>query len=312
MRLVTYTFRGVTRLGAMNGEAEVIDLARAGALRAAATPVPDDMLALLGRGEAALANARRALGDGIELTQRDRPQAVERGIVFGMGEPGFALEAPIRRPPKVLAIGLNYRDHAAESKQEIPKQPVVFAKVPTCITGHRMPIRCPRVSRAVDWEGEFCFVIGRRARYVQAADALRYIAGYTIGNDVSVRDWQFHSPTWMMGKGFDTHGPLGPYLVTPEEAGDIARLEIKTWVNGELKQNSNTAELIFNPGAIIEYLTKAFTLEPGDVVFTGTPAGVGASRRPPEWLKAGDSVRVAISRLGVLENPVVDEPEPLE
>lgn len=311
MRLVTYTFRGVTRLGATNGEAEVIDLARAGSLRGAA-PVPDDMLALLGGAEAALANARRALAAGIELVQRDREQAVERGIVFGMREPGFALEAPIRRPPKVLGIGLNYRDHAAETKQEIPKQPVVFTKLSTCITGHGMPIRRPRVSSAVDWEGEFCFVIGRRARRVRAADAPRYIAGYTIGNNVSVRDWQFHSPTWMMGKGFDTHGPLGPYLVTPDEAGNVANLEIKTWVNGELKQNSNTSELIFNPGAIIEYLTQVFTLEPGDVVFTGTPAGVGASRRPPEWLKAGDLVRIAISRLGVLENPVVDEPESIE
>ncbi|MGH7864841.1 MAG: fumarylacetoacetate hydrolase family protein, partial [Candidatus Binataceae bacterium] len=185
----------------------------------------------------------------------------------------------------------------------------VFAKVSTCIIGHGAPIHRPMVSGAVDWEGEFCFVMGMRARHVPARDALNYVAGYTIGNDVSVRDWQFHSGTWIMGKGFDTHGPLGPYLVTPDEAGDIENLDLKTWVNGELKQSSNTKHLIFGVGELVEYITKAFTLEPGDVVFTGTPAGVGFSRKPPQALMPGDVVRIEITRLGVLENPVIAEPE---
>ncbi len=312
MRLVTYTFRGTTRLGAMNGEHEVVDLARAAALVPSAAPVPGDMLAMLEEGERGMRAAREALAAGQERVRRDRSGALAAGILFETREAGFQLEAPIPRPGKVLAIGLNYRDHAAEAKMELPKQPVVFTKVSSCIIGPAMPIYRPRVSAALDWEGEFCFVMCRRARYVKAADALDYVAGYTVGDDVSVRDWQFHSGTWMMGKGFDSHGRMGPWLVTRDEIPDPSNLEIRTWVNGQLKQHSNTSQLIFGVGAIIEYISKAFTMEPGDVVFTGTPSGVGASRRPPEWLKAGDTVRIEIERIGVLENPVAEEPEVFE
>jgi 2-keto-4-pentenoate hydratase/2-oxohepta-3-ene-1,7-dioic acid hydratase in catechol pathway len=308
MRLVTYTFRGATRLGAMRGDKEVIDLARAGELGSDAS-VPDDMLKLLALGASGIEAARRAHKAADDFARANRGDAISRGILFDTGEPGFHLEAPVMRPGKVLAIGLNYRDHAAEAGMELPKRPVVFTKVASCITGPGMPIHRPRVSQSVDWEAELCAVIGRRARHVSAADALGYVAGVTNGNDVSVRDWQFHSGTWMMGKGFDTHGPLGPWLVTLDEVGDPANLDIRTLVNGVEKQHSNTGQLIFNIGQIIEYLTSAFTLEPGDVIFTGTPAGVGASRKPQEWLKAGDVVRVEISKLGVLENPVVEEPE---
>ena len=243
-----------------------------------------------------------ALQDGIELARKAAKQASTTIHIADV-----RIEAPVPRPGKVLAIGLNYRDHAEESGQPIPQRPVVFAKASTCIVGPGDAIDIPRVSRAVDWEAELCFVIGKTARYVSAADAAQYIAGYTIGNDVSVRDWQFHSPTWIMGKSFDTHGPLGPYLVTPDEVGD-GNLDIKLTVNGEQKQSSNTSQLIFGVGEIIEYLSAGMTLEPGDVVFTGTPAGVGGTRRPPEFLKAGDVVRVEISGLGVLENPVEAEP----
>lgn len=311
MRLVTYSFRGSTRVGAMNGDGEVIDLARAAAV-GHTDPVPDNMLALLEQGERGMRAARAALAAGQECARRGRGNALATGVLFETREAGFQLEAPIPRPGKVLAIGLNYRDHAAEAKMEIPKQPVVFTKVSSCITGPGMPIYRPRVSTALDWEGEFCFVMGRRARHVKAADALDYVAGYTVGDDVSVRDWQFHSGTWMMGKGFDTHGPMGPWIVTRDEIPDPSNLEIRTWVNGQLKQHSNTGQLIFGVGQIIEYISKAFTMEPGDVVFTGTPSGVGASRRPPEWLKAGDTVRIEIAGLGVLENPVVEEPEVFE
>lgn len=285
MRLVTYTRDGETTSGVLADDAHVVDLHRTD------PAIPSGMLALLGGGDAMLDRARAAVaGAGARI-----PLAA------------VTLEAPIARPGKVLAIGLNYRDHARESNQEIPKYPVVFAKASTCIIGPGAPVHRPKVSGALDWEGELCFVIGRKARHVAASDAIAYVAGYTIGDDISVRDWQFHSPTWMMGKSFDTHGPIGPWLVTRDEV-NAEDLGIRTYVNGELKQESHTGQLIFGIGAIIAYLSTAFTLEPGDVVFTGTPAGVGVARKPPEFLKAGDVVHVEIDGLGALENPVIDEP----
>jgi len=184
---------------------------------------------------------------------------------------------------------------------------VVFYKVNTCITGPGAAIEKPRASDAVDWEAELVFVIGKRGRHITADDAMAHVAGYMCGNDISVRDWQFHAATWTMGKGFDTHGPIGPWLVTTDEV-DGGNLGIRTYVNGVLKQESNTQQLIFGVPALVAYLSTAFTLEPGDIVFTGTPAGVGFTRKPPEFLKAGDTVRVEIDGLGVLENPVVAEP----
>ena len=275
MKLVTFTHAGSTRAGVLTESGDIADMC-------------SPMLDMLADGSL-IERAKKALADGTTIP------ATEAGF-----------NAPVPRPPKVLAIGLNYRDHAEESGQPIPQRPVVFAKMPTCIVGPDHPIYIPRVSRAVDWEAELCFVIGKRARYVSAADATQYIAGYSAGNDVSVRDWQFHSPTWMMGKSFDTHGPLGPWLVTPDEL-DVSKLGVRLYVNDELKQDSNTNQLIFGVGEIVEYLSAGFTLEPGDVVFTGTPAGVGGARRPPEFLRAGDLVRIEIDGLGVLENPVRDE-----
>ncbi|MCH8813672.1 MAG: fumarylacetoacetate hydrolase family protein [Chloroflexi bacterium] len=284
MKLVTFTQNGSTRIGAMSGDDAIVDL------NAVDASLPATMLDLLAGGDEAMERARAASGSDATIPLSE-----------------VTLEAPIGRPGKALAVGLNYRDHAEESGQEIPKHPVVFAKVTTCITGPGKPIHVPRVSRAVDWEGEMCIVIGKNARYVAKDDVQDYIAGYMVGNDVSVRDWQFHSPTWMTGKGFDTHGPIGPWLVTRDEV-DGSHLEVKTFVNDELKQESNTNQLIFGVGDIIEYLSAACTLEPGDVIFTGTPAGVGVARRPPQFLEAGDTVRVEIEGLGVLENPVIEEP----
>ena len=300
MRLVTYTSGSDARLGAMLDEKTIVDLNRASGGK-----LPAGMIAFLNAGGEAMQAARTA----IEAARAaDNAGASATGVVFSLEAPGTRLEAPVPRPGKVLAIGLNYRDHAEETNAEIPARPVVFAKMPTCITGPGMPVHLPKVSGALDWEGELCFVIGKRGRHIAEADAMSYVAGFCNGNDLSVRDWQFHSPTWMMGKGFDTHGPTGPWLVTPDEIPDVNNLDVKTWVNDELVQNSNTKHLIFGVGAIIEYLSAAFTLEPGDVVFTGTPAGVGVARKPPRFMKAGDTVRVEISGLGVLENRVIDEP----
>jgi len=283
MRLITFTHDNRTRIGAMRETGQVLDLT------AADPELPATMIDLI-REPKAMERARNAAESAPEIELAD-----------------VRLEAPVPRPSKVLAIGLNYRDHAEESGQPIPQRPIVFAKMPTCIVGPGHPVHIPRVSRAVDWEGELCFVIGREARYVTAADAGDYIAGYTIGNDISVRDWQFHSPTWMMGKSFDTHGPLGPAIVTADEF-EPSSAGIRLYVNGDEKQKSDTSQLIFGIGEIVEYLSAGFTLEPGDVVYTGTPSGIGGAKRPPEFLKAGDIVRVEIDGLGSLENPVEEEP----
>jgi 2-keto-4-pentenoate hydratase/2-oxohepta-3-ene-1,7-dioic acid hydratase in catechol pathway len=272
--------------------------------RASGGALPTTMLEFLAGGDAAMESARTSLGAAQAAAKRG---ASATGLIVSLGRDDVHLEAPVPRPGKALAIGLNYRDHAEESGQTLPTHPVVFSKVSTCITGPGTPVHRPKASAAVDWEAEMCFVIGKKGRHIQAADALDYVAGFMCGNDVSVRDWQFHNPTWMIGKGFDTHGPTGPWLVTKDEV-DHANLDVKCFVNGEQVQSSNTKHLIFDVGAIIEYLSTAFTLEPGDVVFTGTPAGVGISRKPPVFMKAGDTVRVEISGLGSLENPVIDEP----
>jgi 2-keto-4-pentenoate hydratase/2-oxohepta-3-ene-1,7-dioic acid hydratase in catechol pathway len=321
MRLVTYTFRGTTRLGAMLGDHDVIDLNRACALhraergerRARALAdflVPADMLAFLQAGDPALDAGRAALAFVQDGVRAGRDGAMAAGLLFRLDEPGFRLEAPVPRPGKVLAVGVNYKDHSAETGIPIPKRPMIFSKVATCVTGPGLPVHKPHFSPFLDWEGELCFVVGKHARHVPADRALEHVAGYMIGDDVSVRDWQVHSQTMMMGKSFDTHGPTGPWLVTRDEVPDPGTLDLKTWVNGVLKQSSNTDQLIFGVPALVEYLSQAFTLEPGDVVFTGTPSGVGVARDPKEFLKAGDVVRVEITGLGVLENPVVDDPEP--
>jgi 2-keto-4-pentenoate hydratase/2-oxohepta-3-ene-1,7-dioic acid hydratase in catechol pathway len=283
----------------MLDETRVVDLGRASGGR-----LPASMLELLAQGEPAMAAAREALA-AAEAAAKSSASAGELIVSLAGGD--ARLEAPVPRPGKVLAIGLNYRDHAEESGQALPKYPVVFAKVSTCITGPGMPVHRPRASGMVDWEAEMCFVIGTKGRHIKAADAMSHVAGFMCGNDISVRDWQFHNPTWMIGKGFDTHGPTGPWLATRDEV-DPANLDVKCFVNGELTQSSNTKHLIFGVPALIEYISTAFTLEPGDVVFTGTPAGVGMSRKPPVFLKAGDIVRVEISGLGVLENPIINEP----
>jgi 2-keto-4-pentenoate hydratase/2-oxohepta-3-ene-1,7-dioic acid hydratase in catechol pathway len=244
------------------------------------------MLAFLRAGESALAEARRAAADG----KHRLPLARVR------------LEAPVPRPGKVLAIGLNYADHVREGGRAMPEHQVWFAKQATCIVGPNDPIRIPKVSDKVDYEAELCFVIGRRCRHVPRERAFEVIAGYMCGNDVSVRDWQARSPTLMMGKGFDTHGPTGPWIVTPDEIANVGKLRVRCSLNGQVMQDASTAEMIFDIPAQIEHLTAAFTLEPGDVIFTGTPAGVGHWRNPAIRLKAGDRVRVEIEGVGALEN----------
>ena len=214
-------------------------------------------------------------------------------------------------PRKYLGIGLNYADHIAESGMQAPEFPVFFNKQVTCVVGPDEDVHMPRVSTLLDYEGELALVIGKRCRHVPVESAHEVIAGYTIANDVTVRDWQLRTPTMTIGKSFDTHGPLGPWLVTPEELGDPHDLTIKTYVNDELRQDGSTREMIYDCYQQVSHLSEAFTLEPGDVIATGTPAGIGAVRQPfPEGLlKVGDVVRIEIEGIGELRNAVVEEPE---
>jgi 2-keto-4-pentenoate hydratase/2-oxohepta-3-ene-1,7-dioic acid hydratase in catechol pathway len=216
------------------------------------------------------------------------------------------LAAPVQ-PRKFLAIGLNYADHVAEAGLETPEHLTVFVKAGTCVNGPYDPIERPAVSRYLDYEGELGFVVGRRCRHVSADRAAEVIAGYLIVDDVSVRDWQIQTPQWSLAKSFDTHGPMGPWIVTLDEVGDPHRLPIRTFVNGELRQESNTSELIFNCFRQVEILSQACTLEPGDVIATGTPSGVAAAMEGQPWLEPGDRVRVEIDGIGAIENEVVQE-----
>ena len=219
------------------------------------------------------------------------------------------LEAPVPRPGKFLGIGLNYLDHIEETGKDRPKTPTVFNKQITCVIGPGAPIHKPRVSEQLDYEGELGFVIGKRCRHVPREQAHRVIAGYMAVNDVSVRDWQARTPTMTLGKSFDTHGPTGPWIVTSDEIGDPHKLDIKTRVNNGLRQSSNTRYLLFNCYDLVAYLSTVFTLEPGDIISTGTSCGVGAMMQPPGFLQPGDVVTIEIEKIGLLSNPVIAEPE---
>ena len=286
MKLVTFQQGGTTRIGVADGDA-IVDLAAADA------SLPTEMTAFLAAGPEALAAAQRAVDAG--------------GSRVPLAE--AKLDAPVLRPPKFFGVGLNYADHVEETGMEKPKIPMLFNKQSTCVTGPTDPIHLPKASNVLDYEGELAFVIGRRCRHVPKERAHEAIAGYTVCNDVSVRDWQMRVQTMTMGKSFDTHGPLGPWLVTSDEIGDPHGLGLRTWVNGELRQDSNTKHLIFDCFDLVEHLSTAFTLEPGDVVSTGTPGGVGIAKKPPLLLKEGDVVRIEVEGIGAIENPVIAEPD---
>lgn len=281
MRLVTYQYGGKSSTGVLTDKG-VVDLPRASGGR-----IPGEMVALLCGGDPILQLAREVVTAGDEI-----PLASVR------------LQAPIRRPGKILGIGLNYADHAAEGGRKKPDYPLVFAKTVLETTGDGDPIRLPAVTQMVDFEGELAAVIGKNSRQMTDEDMLSCVAGYTICNDVSARDYQRRSGH-TAGKSFETFAPLGPAIVTRDEVPDPHALDIRTWVSDEEMQRSNTKHLIFTIPYLIQYLSPIFPLEPGDVITTGTPSGVGAYRDPPRFLKVGDTVRIEIAGIGTLQNPVM-------
>jgi len=287
MRLASFSFEDTVRVGVVVGD-EIVDL------YLAEPEAPTDMCDFLALGE-----------DGRVMAE----MAVERG---GNRRPlsDVQLRAPVPNPKKFLAVGLNYGDHIAETGAQTPRFPTIFTKQVSCVQHTSGSVQIPLASKAVDYEGELGIVIGETCRHVSADDAASVIAGYTIVNDVSVRDFQRHTPQFTMGKSFDTHGPVGPLIVTGDELGDPHALDIQTHVNGDLRQNSNTKHLIFNCYDIVEYVTQAMTLEPGDIIATGTPSGVAAAMTPPRCPVPGDTVSISISGIGTLENSCVAEPQP--
>jgi 2-keto-4-pentenoate hydratase/2-oxohepta-3-ene-1,7-dioic acid hydratase in catechol pathway len=228
-----------------------------------------------------------------------------------INEASVHIFAPVRKPSKFLGVGGNFRSHIAEVAHlgiKEPKFPVWFNKQVGCVNGPFDPIWAPFDSEELDYEGEIGVVIGKRCRRVSVQQALDVLAGYVVVNDVSIRDWQMRAPTATVGKSFDTHGPFGPYLVTPDEVGDPGHLMIRTWVNGQLRQEGSTNEMIFNVAELVSDLSQRCTLEVGDVLSLGSPAGVGGLRKPPAFLKVGDVVRVEVERIGMIENTVCAEP----
>ena len=315
MRLVTYQREGQARTGAQL-DGQIIDLNRAyrAALRRAGNQdelaiadarVPTDMVGLLNGGHVSLRAAQIAIDFIKSQPESDARTLQQQGIVYTLDQVSFL--PPVVRPGKVVCLGLNYRDHAAESHMEIPKYPVLFHKVAGSLLGHNQPIVIPPGTSQVDYEAELAIIIGKRGKYIAEADAFDYIAGYTNAHDVSARDLQFRTTQWTTGKMLDTFGPLGPALVTRDEIPDPGKLAIKLILNGQVMQDSNTAHMIFQVPFIISYLSQLVTLEPGDVIMTGTPPGIGNARTPPVFMQPGDTVTVEIEGLGQLTNPVVAE-----
>lgn len=299
MKLVTYKVNEEVkacpegrRIGALSG-AQVIDLAAAHEAKTGeAAQFPKSMIALLTAGDAGLEMARAALAFAGE----------EEAFATSVSEITFL--PPVVKPGKVLALGRNYAAHAKEGNAKVPDYPMVFNKTATSLIGAGQSIVIPAVCKKVDYEGELAVIIGKGCRNVSEEEALDYVAGYAVGNDVSARDWQRRTSQFAVGKMVDTFGPLGPALVTSDEVADVQKLAIRTWVNGQLKQNSDTSYMIFSVAFTISYISQISTLEPGDVIFTGTPEGVGFAQKPPLFLKAGDEVTIEIESIGRLSNPV--------
>lgn len=287
MKLVTFNHGQKTSIGKIIGD-RVIDLC-------ACDPYfPNDMKNFLNAGQPAIQRAQAIDVDAVSYSLEN-----------------VQLQAPVPNPGKFLAIGMNYKKHAEEARLagvNVPEHQVWFNKQVSCINGPYSPVHMPRVSTQLDYEAELGVVIGKRCRHISVQDARSVVAGYLCCNDVSVRDWQLRTQTMTLGKSFDTTGPVGPWIVTDDEISDPMNLNIRMKVNGEIRQEVNTSEMVFNIWQQISYLSTVMTLEPGDLIATGTPSGVGAAMKPPRFLKVGDVMRVEIDGIGCIENIVINEP----
>lgn len=304
MRILTFSIGGAPRFGALLGD-QVIDLPKAHALQRQAAnqasdpAFPQTVLAFLEGGAVA-----HAAGQQVIDFARDQQDALRQGdALFAANTITF--HPPIARPGKIICVGMNYRKHIAEMGREVPPYPVIFAKFPNTLIGHGQSIKVPKVSHMVDYEAELAFVIGRTAKDIPAEKAFDVIGGYTLFNDVSIRDYQTRTTQWLQGKTFDTSAPIGPAIVTADEVSNPEALDIRLRLNGMIMQDANTSDLLFTIPVLVQYLTEIMTLEPGDIIATGTPSGVGNARDPKVFLKAGDTVQVEIAGLGILENPVI-------
>ena len=286
MRLISYSSDSGPRVAGVGNDGTYIDINQAD------PALPSSMPELLALGRDGLRRAAAAIASG-------KPIPRER----------VRLLPPVVRPEKIICIGLNYADHARETGKEAPNEPVVFNKLLTTLRAAGDPIVLPRLSSKVDYEAELVAVIGTAGRHIPKDKALECVAGYTCGNDVSARDWQAQKPggQWLLGKSFDSFAPLGPELVTADEVGDAGNLGIKLRINGQTMQDSRTSQLIFGIAHLVSYISGICRLAPGDLIYTGTPSGVGFARKPPVYLRAGDAVEVEIEKIGVLRNPVVAE-----
>lgn len=286
MRLISYAGPSGPRVAALKSGDAWVDL------NAADPTIPTSMSEFLALGPQGIKRAAAAIEQGRPIDRQ-----------------GLKILPPVPRPEKIFCIGLNYADHARETGADIPAEPVVFCKFVTALRAHEEPIVLPRLSNKVDYEAELVAVIGTGGRHIPKDKGLAHVAGYACGHDVSARDWQKHKPggQWLLGKSFDSFAPLGPELVTADEVGDPSNLRISLRLNGETMQDSRTSQLIFSVGDLVSYLSDVCTLSPGDLIFTGTPPGVGVARKPPVYLKSGDNVEIEIEKIGVLRNPVVAE-----
>ena len=285
MKLVTFQAGAAPELGVVADDGRIVPISRA------APGLAAGMIDLIARWPAVEGEVRR----------------IAAGAVGAIPFAVVTLLAPVPRPGKIMAIGLNYADHIAESGLGTPEHQTWFSKATTATNGPFAPVQIPKSSAFVDYEAELVAVIGQGGRHIAREAAAGAIFGYCAGNDATVRDWQHKTSQWVLGKSFDTHAPFGPWITTVDEVGDPHVLGVRCLVNGEERQNSNTRHLVFNVWDQIEHLSKAMTLEPGDLIFTGTPGGIGAAMKPMKFLKAGDVVRVEIDGLGAIENP--HEPE---
>jgi 2-keto-4-pentenoate hydratase/2-oxohepta-3-ene-1,7-dioic acid hydratase in catechol pathway len=307
LKLVNFTVAGSPRLGAIIDE-KAIDLSQAylafqqkqGKMSSFPSGYPIDMLTYLQSGD----KAQQAAQEVVNWVSSSYASLSHQQFVYPISK--IRIDPPIRRPSKIICIGLNYADHCREQKFDIPESLILFAKFPSAVIGPGDSITWSgEVSQQVDYEAELAVVIGRKARNVPEDKIYKHIGGYTIVNDVSARDVQFADKQWVRGKSFDTFCPLGPYLVTPNDVGNPHHLAIRCWVNGELRQDSNTDQMIFKIPEAIAFINRTCTLLPGDIISTGTPDGVGVFRKPPVFLKPGDVVEIEIEKLGRLRNPIM-------